>query len=165
MIEAIAKAGAHAAKFQTYKAHLLAAEGTSPAYWDQTQEAASSQFSLFQRWDTFDEGDYSALAAHCRDCGVDFLSTPFDLGSVDMVASLAPLIKIASADLTNVPLLRKVGCCRLPVVMSVGASQFEEVAVAVAELTRAGAPEIALLHCVLNYPRGRPMRNSLRSAC
>ncbi len=152
MIASIAKAGAHAAKFQSYKADLLAARASSPAYWDRNKEAASSQHELFQRWDGFGEVEYIALAQECKNCGIDFMSTPFDLGAVDLVSELAPNIKMASADLTNVPLLRKIGAKGKPVIMSTGASRFDEIAIAVEELQRAGSGQIALLHCVLNYP-------------
>jgi N-acetylneuraminate synthase len=152
LIEQAAEGGAHAAKFQTYKAELLAARDSSPAYWDLSEEPADSQFELFQRWDNFSDEDYRELAQHCRECGVDFLSTPFDLPSVDFLAPLMPAIKVASADLTNIPQLRRVGARGLPVILSTGASRFDEIATAVQELRRAGAPEVALLHCVLNYP-------------
>jgi N-acetylneuraminate synthase len=152
LIEAAARGGAHAAKFQSYKADLLAAKGSSPAYWDRTKEAADSQHTLFTRWDNFGEAEYRALADTCRDCGVDFMSTPFDLTAVDLVAELSPTIKIASADITNVPLLRKVGATGRPLIMSTGAARFDEVAMAVHELLDGGSDNLALLHCVLNYP-------------
>lgn len=152
MIEAVAAAGGHAAKFQTYKAELLATRDTSPAYWDRSKEATESQYALFQRWDTFGDDDYRALSDHCAACGIDFISTPFDLPAVDLLAPIAPLLKVASADLTNIPLLRKIGRQGLPVVMSVGASRPDEIATALAELHRAGAANVTLLHCVLNYP-------------
>lgn len=152
LIEAAAAGGAHAAKFQTYKAEKLAAREFSPAYWDQNEEATDSQFALFQRWDNFDDEDYRVLATHCASCGVDFLSTPFDLDAVDLLAPLMPAMKVASADITNLPLLRKVGAGEAPVILSTGAARFDEVSLAVEELTRAGAPSVALLHCVLNYP-------------
>lgn len=152
MIDSIADAGGHCAKFQTYKAELLAAKTTSPAYWDRSKEPTGSQFELFQRWDNFGQDEYAALAAHCRDRGIDFMSTPFDLEAVDMLSPLMPVIKVASADLTNVPLLRKVAKTGLPVIMSVGASRPDEIGTAVDELRRSGAESIALLHCVLNYP-------------
>lgn len=152
MIDAIASAGGHAAKFQTYKADRLATRGSSPAYWDRSEEAAESQHELFQRWDTFGEREYQALAAHCAACGIDFISTPFDLEAVDLLEPLVPAFKIASADITNIPLLRKVGSQKKPVIMSAGASRFDEIAIAVQELRQAGTLSIALLHCVLNYP-------------
>jgi N-acetylneuraminate synthase len=152
MIDKIADAGGHCAKFQTYKADLLAAKSTSPAYWDRSKEPTSSQHELFQRWDNFGAEEYSALAKHCSDRGIDFMSTPFDLQAVDMLSHLMPLIKVASADLTNVPLLRKVAKTGLPIILSVGASRPDEIGTAVDLLRHAGATEITLLHCVLNYP-------------
>lgn len=152
LIDQAAAGGAHAAKFQTYKAETLATRDTSPAYWDQSEEAADSQFALFKRWDVFGPDEYRALADHCAVRGVDFLSTPFDLDSVDWLSPMMPLIKIASADLTNLPLLRKVAAAGRPVIMSVGAARMEEVSEAVGHLEGAGARDITLLHCVLNYP-------------
>jgi N-acetylneuraminate synthase len=152
LIESAAEAGAHAAKFQTYKADRLAARGLSPAYWDLTEEPSESQFDLFRRWDTFEPEDYRSLAKHCEACGIDFISTPFDHVAVDFLAPIMPAIKVASADVTNIPLLRAVGARQLPVIISTGASRLDEVAIALQELQNAGAPSIALLHCVLNYP-------------
>ena len=152
LIEGAAMGGAHAAKFQTYKAETLAARDTSPAYWDRKEEAADSQYALFKRWDNFGDDEYRALAAHCVECGVDFISTPFDLDAVDLLEPLMPVFKIASADITNIPLLRRVGATKKPVVMSVGAARHDETAVALQELARAGATDVTLLHCVLNYP-------------
>lgn len=152
MIASIARAGGHAAKFQTYKAETLASVKNSPAYWDTSKEATTSQFELFQRFDSFGPDEYRELAEYCAEQGIDFLSTPFDLESVDMLGPLMPAVKIASADLTNVPLLRKVARTGKPVILSVGASTHDEIAWALDTLEAAGAAEIALLHCVLRYP-------------
>lgn len=152
MIDSIARAGGHAAKFQTYRAEKLAAATTSPAYWDRSKEPTASQFDLFKRWDSFGPEEYQELSRHCRDLGIDFISTPFDLDAVDMLDPMMPAIKIASADLTNVPLLRRVGSKKKPVILSVGAARYDEVAGAIDELQRAGAASVNLLHCVLNYP-------------
>jgi N-acetylneuraminate synthase len=152
MIEDIAAAGGHAAKFQTYKAELLATADTSPAYWDRSKEQTASQFALFKRWDNFGPAEYEALARHCEACGIDFLSTPFDLSAVGLIARLAPAIKIASADITNIPLLREAGSTSKPVILSVGAARTDEIALAIGTLEAAGGGPITLLHCVLNYP-------------
>ena len=80
------------------------------------------------------------------------MSTPFDLDAVDFLEPLVPAFKIASADITNVPLLRKVAQTGKPIVLSTGASTLAEVEMAVVELRKNGAESIALLHCVLNYP-------------
>jgi N-acetylneuraminate synthase len=152
MIDAVAAGGAHAAKFQSYKAEKLAAPKLSPAYWDTSKEAAESQFELFKRWDNFTKQDYHALREHCASVGVDFWCTPFDLDAVEALRNLVPAMKVASADITNIPLLRAVASTGLPVVMSVGAARLDETATALQELRRAGAGSVTLLHCVLNYP-------------
>ncbi len=156
MIDQVARAGGHAAKFQTYKAATLAAKTTSPAYWDQTKEATSSQYELFQRWDNFGPAEYAELAAHCISRGIDFMSTPFDLDAVDMLTPLMPVTKVASADLTNIPLLRKIGATGRPVVMSCGASSHQEISHSLEVLLEAGAASVTLLHCILNYPTPQP---------
>lgn len=155
MIDQVARGGGHAAKFQTYKADKLAAKHTSPAYWDTSKEPTLSQHELFQRFDAFGPEEYAELAEYCRQAGVDFMSTPFDLDAVDFLTPLMPVSKIASADLTNIPLIRKVAATGNPVVMSVGASSHAEIERSVAEVLAAGAPSLTLLHCVLNYPTPR----------
>lgn len=151
LIELAREGGAHAAKFQTYKAGRLASRH-SPAYWDTTKEPATSQYALFQRYDTFGPAEYRALADHCGKVGIDFLSTPFDLEAVDLLDPLMPAFKVASADITNVPLLRAVARRGKPVLLSTGAATLPEIAFAVDTVRGAGAEDIALLHCVLNYP-------------
>ena len=155
MIDQVARAGGHAAKFQTYKAATLAAKTTSPAYWDQTKEPTTSQYELFQRWDNFGPAEYAELAGHCKLRGIDFMSTPFDLDAVDMLTPLMPSTKVASADLTNIPLLRKIGATKRPTIMSCGASSHEEIERSLNVLLEAGAPSVTLLHCILNYPTPR----------
>lgn len=151
LIELAALGGANGAKFQSYKADTLAAEN-SPAYWDTTKEFTLSQHELFKKYDSFDPSDYEALSAHAEKCGIDFLSTPFDDAAVDYLTPLVPFFKIASADITNTPLLRRVGRTRKPVILSTGASTIEEVDTALRTLESAGATEVVLLHCILNYP-------------
>ena len=148
----LAKAGgADAVKFQTYKAETLASRH-SPAYWDTTKEPTRSQYDLFKKYDRFGPDEYIALAEHSRETGVDFMSTPFDIRAVDFLAPLVPAFKVASADITNIPLLRHVAEQGKPVILSVGASTLGEVDVALATLREAGCENVALLHCILNYP-------------
>ena len=105
LIELAADGGADAAKFQSYKADTLASRN-SPAYWDLSKESTLSQHQLFKKYDSFEPRDYAALAAHADKFGIDFLSTPFDDDAVDYLAPLVTFFKIASADITNTPLLR-----------------------------------------------------------
>lgn len=151
LIRQAKEGGAHAAKFQSYKAEKIASK-YSPAYWDQTQESTDSQFKLFKKFDSFGEVEYKELAQYCQSIGIDFMSTPFDLDAVDFLAPLMPAFKIASADITNVPLLRKCAKQGKPMILSTGASSIVEIEYAVNLLKEEGAKDIALLHCVLNYP-------------
>lgn len=151
LIDLAREGGADAAKFQTYKAGKIASRH-SPAYWDTTREPTPSQHALFQKYDSFGPDEYAALAEHCRAVGIDFVSTPFDLEAVDALDPLMDYFKIASADLTNLPLLRRVAARNKPVLMSTGAATLGEIDMAVAALRAAGCADIVLLHCVLNYP-------------
>lgn len=151
LIRLAKEGGAHAAKFQTYKAEKIASK-YSPAYWDTSKESTTSQYELFKKYDAFGEEEYKMLAEYCGSLGVDFLSTPFDADAVEFLNPLMPLFKIASADLTNVPLLRQVAKLGKPVLLSTGASSLAEIDMAVSELRTHGCSDICLLHCVLNYP-------------
>ncbi len=151
LIREAKKGGAHAAKFQSYKAEKIASKH-SPAYWDQTKEPTDSQFALFKKYDSFSVENYVELAEYCNDLNIDFLSTPFDLEAVSFLAPLMPIYKIASSDITNVPLLRLCAEQGKPLVLSTGASSMEEIRFAVKTLRDSGANHITLLHCVLNYP-------------
>ena len=151
LIELAHDGGAHAAKFQSYKADLIASKN-SPAYWDLSAESTTSQHELFKKYDSFNPEDYVELKEHCDSVGIDFMSTPFDLGAVDYLDAIVPAFKIASADITNTPILRKVAAKNKPVLLSVGASTDDEVVFAVKVLSEAGCTNPILLHCVLNYP-------------
>lgn len=151
LIDEAKKGGAHAAKFQSYKADKIASRH-SPAYWDVSKETTKSQHELFRKYDSFSEDDYQSLAEHCKKVGIEFLSTPFDLEAVDFLAPMMPVIKIASADITNIPLLRRCASKGKPLIISTGAADLPEIQHAVSQVRQAGAQHIALLHCVLNYP-------------
>ena len=129
--------GAHAAKFQSYKAEMIASKH-SPAYWDQTKEPTDSQYKLFQKYDAFGEQEYIELAQYCKELGIDFMSTPFDLQAVDFLAPLMPAFKIASADITNVPLIRKCAAQKRPLIISTGAATLPEIEFAVQTAKEAG---------------------------
>ena len=144
-------AGADAVKFQSYKANTLASKN-SPAYWDTNKENTLSQFELFQKYDSFEASDYVNLFEFCQSLDIDFLSTPFDDASIDFLEPIVPFYKIASADLTNLPFLRRVGKKSKPVVLSTGASTTDEINLALNTLESVGCTDVALLHCILNYP-------------
>jgi sialic acid synthase SpsE len=151
MVRSASDAGANAVKFQTYKAATLASKN-SPAYWDQSKEPTESQYKLFQKYDGFEKADYEILKNACNECGVDFMSTPFDLQCLDWLMPMMNVVKIASADLTNDLLLEAVGGYGKPVIMSVGASTNQEIWDAIGILEQSGCNDISLLHCMLFYP-------------
>lgn len=158
LIELAAVAGVDAIKFQTYKAERIASR-KSVAYWDRTLEPCDNQFELFRRYDALERDDYRRLAEACAAKGVHFLTTPFDIECIDWLDPLVPAFKIASADITNLPLLRRVAETGRPVLLSTGASNISEIETAVAWLTRHGCSQIALLHCTLSYPTRRTDAN------
>lgn len=151
LIDQAKQGGAHAAKFQSYKAGTLASKH-SPSYWDATKEPTRSQHELFKKYDNFGPEEYVVLAEHCRRAEIDFLSTPFDDAAIEFLDPLVACFKIASADLTNIPFLRKIAAKGKPVMLSTGASTLGEVDIALEALAQAGCEDIALLHCILNYP-------------
>jgi len=151
MVEEAAKAGADAIKFQSYKAETLVSR-YSPAYWDLMSEPTRSQYELFQKHDHFNDEDYKRLSLHARECGIHFMSTPFDYHFADLLGPLMPAFKIASADITNGPLLTYCARKKKPMILSTGASTVEEVREAIKIVRSAGNHRIALLHCVLSYP-------------
>jgi N-acetylneuraminate synthase len=153
MIREATNAGADAVKFQSYDAETLAARN-SPAYWDTSEESTNSQFELFEKYDDFGSSEFEELARYATDeQDTTFLSTPFDFASVDYLSGLVPAFKIASADITNTPLLRRVAQEGDGVLLSTGASTVGEIETAVNNLrTENAGIEICLLHCILDYP-------------
>ena len=151
LIDLAKEGGADAAKFQSYKADTLASEH-SPAYWDLKQESTKSQHELFKKYDNFSAEQYVELSQYCHSVGIEFLSTPFDDDSIDFLEPLMPFYKIASADLTNLPFLKKIAKKGKPVVLSTGASTLDEIDMAINVFKKNKCNDIALLHCILNYP-------------
>ncbi len=151
MVRRAAGTGVDAVKFQTYKAGRLAVRD-SPAYWDVSKERTPTQYALFAKYDRFGEAEYRRLAEECAAGGLDFLSTPFDVESVGWLDELVPMWKVASGDITNVRLLRRVAETGKPILLSTGAATVEEIEQALGWLRVAGAHEVALLHCTLSYP-------------
>lgn len=85
--------------------------------------------------------------------GLIFFSTPFDDTAVDFLEKMrVPLYKVASFEVVDLELLKKIGRTKKPVIVSRGMASFREIAAAVKTLKRSGAPEVAVLHCVSSYP-------------
>lgn len=146
-----AESGAHAIKFQSYKAESLAIKN-SPSYWDTTEEAATSQYLLFKRYDSFGEEEYKELALYCDEIGIDFLSTAFDQQSVDYLNPLMDVFKVSSSDITNLPFIEYQASLGKPMIVSVGAADYREIDNAYCAIRRNNDLPLVLCHCVLEYP-------------
>lgn len=150
-IDKAAEAGVDCAKFQSYKAELIASKN-SPAYWDTTEEPTKTQYDLFLKYDGFGEAEYKELGIYAHGKGLDFTSTPFDYVSADYLENIVDFYKISSSDLTNLPFIKHIGGKGKPVYLSVGAAFISEIDEAIRILKGAGCEDIVLLHCVLSYP-------------
>lgn len=151
MIIEAKNSGCHCVKFQSYKAETLASKN-SPAYWDLNKEKTTNQYDLFKKLDSFNEEEFGFLSNFCNENGIDFISTPFDLNSVNYLDKYQKIYKISSSDITNYPLLKLVGTKKKKVLLSTGASNIEEIKKAVEILENNGCPDVIIMHCVLNYP-------------
>ena len=150
LIDEAKEGGAHAIKFQTYKANTIATKN-SPAYWDLAKEPIDSQFKLFQKYDKFWKAEYEQLKCYCDELGIEFMSTPFDVESANFLNEMMDVIKISSSDITNKPFIEYLCSFGKPIILSTGASYLHEVQEAV-EWIEAKQVPVALLHCILNYP-------------
>lgn len=151
MIKEAKEAGIHAVKFQTYKADTLAAK-ESPYYWDITEEPTRSQHELFQKFDSFGYDEYKELKTYSDEVGIEFLSTAFDIESADYLDELMNVYKISSSDLSNIPFIEYQAKKNKPILLSVGASNKDEIERAVDAIRKNTDAPITLLHCVLEYP-------------
>jgi N,N'-diacetyllegionaminate synthase len=145
LIGKAAEAGAQAVKFQTIVPEQLVTAD---------QEARLSTLRRFQ----FTPAQFSALATTANASGLMFMSTPFDIASVEWLAPLVPAFKIASGDNDYTPMLRAVAATGKPIIMSTGMAELGDVAAA-RDLLRAewkrgdhSAAGLVLLHCVVSYP-------------
>ena len=178
LVDVAADAGADAVKFQTFRADALAAR-TAPkaAYQKATTGAAQSQYDMLKALELSHDA-HAAILAHCRACGIEFLSTPFDNGSLRYLVDELGVtrLKIGSGDMTNAPLLLDAANRGRSIVLSTGMAELAEVEEALGVLafgylnyqmptraafadawtSRAGraalADKVSILHCTTEYP-------------
>lgn len=151
MIDEAKKAGIHAVKFQTYKAETLAAKD-SPYYWDIKEEPTKSQHELFKKFDSFGYNEYKELSEYCKKIDIEFLSTAFDFESADYLDELMNVYKISSSDLSNLPFIEYQAKKNKPMLLSIGASNVDEIDKAIKTIRDNNDKPLVLLHCVLEYP-------------
>ena len=158
LVEAAAAAGADAVKFQTFRAADLASAEAPKAAYQQVNDGAGSQRQMLERLQLSPE-QHHELAAHCRQCGIAFLSTAFGLAELELLLLLGiGAIKVPSGEITHRPLLEAMATAavsrRLPVYLSTGMSNLGEVEAALQLFLEVGLPrqQITLLHCLSAYP-------------
>jgi N,N'-diacetyllegionaminate synthase len=153
LVDAAKASGANAVKFQTFRADQLATRGAhKAAYQERTTAESETQFEMLQRLE-LGAVAHRRIIEHCRESGIQFLSSPFDIQSVDLLDSLnVSLYKVPSGEITNLPFLRHVAEKGKPIILSTGMSTLGEVEEAIQVLRDAGAKQLTLLHCVTEYP-------------
>lgn len=156
LIEAAANAGVDFVKFQTFKAESLVSKTAKKAEYQKKNmgDGDDSQYTMLKKLELTEAMHYE-LIAHCKQCGIQFLSTGFDTKSIDFLDSLdIPLFKIPSGEITNKPYLQHIASKRKPVVMSTGMADMDEIKAALAILSENGVPneQITVLHCNTEYP-------------
>lgn len=163
LIDAAVAANADAVKFQTFRAdHVAAPSAPKAAYQNRAMGSDQTQLDMIRRLELAPEA-FAELASYCRTKGVLFLSTPFDYGSVDLLDRMGvPAFKIASGELTNTPFLDYVARKGKPTILSTGMAVLQEIDDALSVFYAAGNRDVALLHCVSNYPTD-PSHANLRA--
>ena len=151
LAKAAKDAGADIVKYQTFIPEDLVTNSASLADY-QKNTNNNSQLDMLRRLAlSFD--DYKKIKNYCDDINISFLSSPFDLKSIDYLHSLGmKMWKIPSGEVTNLPYLIKIAKFHEPIIMSTGMCEVEEIANAIDILKENGASDIKLLHCTTEYP-------------
>jgi len=152
LVDAAAQAGADAVKFQTFDPDELVSAGSDLAsYQRRGVQGDNGQKEMLSRL-RFGKDEHAAIVEHSRKRGIVFLSTPFDHGSAALLARLGvPAFKVGSGELTNLPFLTELTRYSLPILLSTGMSDLDEVGAAVDTIRGHGVP-LVLFHCVSSYP-------------
>ena len=154
LIDEAKKAGADIIKFQTYKAKKLTTKN-APRFWNWQGELKKNgtQYDSYSNLDSFTKNEYRQLINYCKKKKIEFLSTPFDEESANMLVEIGMKgFKVASSDITNHPFLEFLAKKKLPILLSSGASSINEIKEAVRIINKNGNKKILIMQCTLCYP-------------
>jgi sialic acid synthase SpsE len=153
MIRKASECGADAVKFQTFVPELMNSLFTRDLLSGKMNPEPDMSIIDFFRTFVFSEDEYRRLRDLAHEAGLIFFSAPFDTPSVDMLERIdIPLYKVASSEITNIPLLERIGLTGKPVLLSTGMAREDEIDKAVSILKGHGSGQIVILHCVSLYP-------------
>lgn len=153
LVDAAVEAKADAVKFQTFISEKCISKNAAKAsYQKDTTNNDESQLEMVKKLElSFKE--FSELKKYCDNKNIMFLSTPFDLDSIEFLNNMGiAIFKIPSGEITNYPYLKKVGALKKKVILSTGMSNLEEIVDAVKVLKDNGTEDISILHCNTEYP-------------
>jgi len=155
LIDVAFDSGVDAVKFQTFKAKkLVSKDAKKAAYQMETTENQESQFEMIKKLE-LDIEAHKNLIAYCMSKGILFMSTPFDLDSIDMLNEIGlEIFKIPSGEITNLPYLRHIGKLNKKVILSTGMADIGEIEDAIDVLVKSGTglSNISVLHANTEYP-------------
>lgn len=155
LIDVAAEAGADYVKFQTFKANKLVTKTAARAEYQNTNtKDSASQYEMLQKLE-LSEADHLELVAYCQEKEINFLSTGFDLDSLEFLSRLGITVaKIPSGEITNLPYLEKAAALFPEIILSTGMATIEEIKDAFQTLVNAGANRstVTILHCNTEYP-------------
>jgi len=155
LVDVAVAAGANAVKFQTFKAEkVIAVNAPKASYQKDTTGPDESQLEMVKKLE-LDETAHTKLYQYCLNKDIEFLSTPFDLESIDLLNRLGlEIFKIPSGEITHLPYLRKLGSLKKRLILSTGMADLGEIEDALDVLTESGTPlgNITVLHCNTEYP-------------
>jgi pseudaminic acid synthase len=165
IVEAAARAGAHALKIQTYTADTMTIESDNTDFFINDAESlwkGQSLYNLYQQAHTPWEW-HKVIFDRCKELGMIGFSTPFDETAVDFLETLeVPCYKIASFENTDLPLLRKVASTGKPIIASTGMASVAELDELVKTVRAAGCNDLVLLKCTSSYPAS-PENSNIRT--
>lgn len=153
LIDEAVLAGVDAVKFQTFRAETLVSKSAKKAaYQKNTTSKEESQYDMLKKLE-LDYDIHEELMDYAQERGVMFLSSAFDLESIDLLADLGiELFKIPSGEITNLPYLKKVAKTGKKLILSTGMSTLSDIDKALEVLRKNGAVDITVLHCNTEYP-------------
>lgn len=153
LIDKAVESGADCVKFQTFITEEIIAEHAEMAeYQKKNIGKEESQYEMVKKLElSFEE--FEKLQAYCKERGILFLSTPFDIPSIEFLEKLqVPLLKIPSGEITNYPYLVRIAKTKKDIILSTGMSNMKEIETAIEILEKNGAGDITLLQCNTEYP-------------